>query len=423
MDKKKKITRVGFVADESLNYFISIFVTTNFLGYIASTLGFSDAEQGIINTLATFCFGAQLLSPLLLGRKVKRIVTVGMLLGHLAFSMVYLLPVLPISYGIISALLIILLLFGNLVNNALLPTRLVWLMQSVENEKRGSFTAVKEMISLAGGVLISLLLGVLADNFRDTDGNPMKEYYIICFVALLLMTVLHMISLLVSDEDSDSVTYLAAPRTNPFKALRLSNVRKIIFIDILWYASIGISTPFYASYLREELAFSFTVITILSTVALGCRIAASPLMGRLADKYGFRTTMFISILLEAVAFFGTVFTAPGNMRYMYIVYAVFSGFGMAGLNSGLMNLVYDYVSPDERSVAMGIKSAVGGVVGFLVTVAAGSALSSVQENGGLRIFGVTMYAQQVLSAASLLVVLLLLLYVRIVIYKMKRVDE
>ena len=48
MERKNKITRIGFVADESIDYFIQILVTSTFLGYILSAIGFNDAMQGII---------------------------------------------------------------------------------------------------------------------------------------------------------------------------------------------------------------------------------------------------------------------------------------------------------------------------------------------------------------------------------------
>ena len=45
------------------------------------------------------------------------------------------------------------------------------------------------------------------------------------------------------------------------------------------------------------------------------------------------------------------------------------------------------------------------------------------ENGGFNIFGVTMYAQQILALLSLIAVIILIIYMRLVIAPLKRVKE
>lgn len=426
MKNRRKLTRVGFVADESLNYFITIFVTTNFLGYITESLGVSDAHQGIISTITTLSLTAQLLAPLLSGRRVKGVVTVGMLLAHLAFLGVYLLPLFArngVDNGLIVLLLIIFLAAGNFINNALTPSRIVWLMKSVDNGKRGRFTAFKEMVSLAGGVVVSLLLGVMADAFRDADGSPQSEYYVICAAVMGIMLALNAASLVISSEETPPPELSNRPKIEFSRLLGDSGLRKIIAVDLIWHVSQGVSVPFFASYLREDLEFNFTTITLLSIVTLVCRFAVSPIMGKIGDRRGFGVTMLICIGLKSVAFVGAALTAPGAARWAYVVYAAFSGFALAGVNSGLMNLVYDYVSPESRSCALGIKSAVGGIAGFLSTVAAGYLLELVQKNGGVSLWGALLSAQQLLSLVSLIALLILAVYLKTVIFRMKRTDK
>ena len=120
---------------------------------------------------------------------------------------------------------------------------------------------------------------------------------------------------------------------------------------------------------------------------------------------------------------GAAFTSPGTARWIYLVYVVFYGFSTAGLNSGLLNLVYDYVAPADRAAALGIKNACGGFVGFLVSLGAGAILTKIQSAGGLTIFGITLYAQQVLAIISALIIPLFILYIVKVIVSMQRVDR
>lgn len=421
MKDKRRITRVGFIADESIDYFISLFVTSTFLGYLSDALGFNDAAQGIINTVPTLALAAQFFSMFLTGRRVKRLVTVGMFTNQVAFILLYVIPIFNIPTTLKCVLFVAFLVVANVINNAIKPARLVWLMQSVDNDKRGSFTARKEMISLAGGAVISMSLGTLADTFRDVNGAPTREFYVICIVAMVALMVLHTISLLISHEDAPMVE--AAPVRDIFKRVMTNRALfKLIPIDVFFYLSIGISTPFFASYLREELGFKMSVITAITIVGVVARITASPIMGRISDKKSFSFTMILCTVFLGVAFLGACFAAPGAARWIYLVYVIFYGFSTAGLNSGLLNLVYDYVAPADRAAALGIKNACGGFVGFLASLGAGAALAKIQEMGGLTVFGITLYAQQVLAIVSFIVIPLFILYIVKVIVPMHRVD-
>lgn len=425
MKDKRRLTRIGFVADESFNYFISLFVTTTLLGYITDSLGFSDAEQGIISAIPTLCLLAQLLAPAFSGMRSKKLVTIGMPIAHFAFLCIYLFPLFDKNegiYGFIPYIVIALLFIGNFINNALNSTRLVWFMKSVDDDKRGSFTAVKEMISLAGGIVISLALGRIADAYRSDDGTPDSKYYILCAVIIGVLLLLNFVSLVVSEDESELPKINQNCRIDLRKLYQNNVIKKILVIDIAWYFALGVSTSFHASYLRDDLSFDFTTITILTAVTSVCRFIVSPLMGRLGDKYGFKMSMLVCFVLKAIAFGGAALTANGVMKWMYIVYAAFSGFAQAGINSGLMNLVYDYVGPAERSSVLGIKGALGGTVGFISTMLGGVVLSMIQSNGGVKLLGTILSAQQVLSFVSLCAIVLLVVYVKLVVFKLKRIE-
>jgi Na+/melibiose symporter-like transporter len=309
---------------------------------------------------------------------------------------------------------------GHLVSNAVTPSRLTWLMTSVPMENRGTFTAVKEMISLAGGILVSLGMGRVADMYRDADGMPTKTYYVICAVTLLLMSVIHIASLLVSNEkpvceEKNKI------RETVLKIAKNKDFLKVIGVGIIWNVASAFSISFFASYLREELAFSFTVIAALSTVGSIARIVMSPLFGKLADKYSFSSSMTIAFVCAAVGFLCVAFTNP-ETRWLYAAYITMYSFSMAGINSGVINLIDDYVAPSDRAVAMGTKNALGGITAFFVAVFAGIILSAIQGAGGIVLFGITLYAQQFLAIISFVITLILIVYMRLVIAPIKKVD-
>lgn len=420
--RNEKITRIAFVICETFEYFITLFVTGTMLGYLLDTVGFSDSLQGILGTVATFACGAQLFALFMSGRRVKKMCAMGNTINQFCFVILYLFPLVSISPKVRTTLLVILLIIGHIINNAVRPSKLTMYMDSVPTGTRGRFTAVKEMISLAGGIIVSLVMGRIADTFRSSDGLPTKEYYVICAVTLLIMTLIHLGSVVIATEkpikESEKVPFGETMK----RIAKNKNFAKVVVAGLLWNVASALSASFFASYLREELAFSFTTIALLTTVGSIARILASPVLGRIADKYSFATSMTIAFGLAGLGFLAMVFTSP-ETRWLYIGYACFSGFAMAGINSGVINFVYDYVEHQDRAAAMGVKSAIGGFLAFFTALISGAIMSAIQKNGGFKLLGANLYAQQVLSMLSCIAVIVLIVYMRLVIAPLKRVDE
>jgi MFS family permease len=421
MQRNDRVTRIAYVIEAAFEYFISLFVTGTMLGYILDTLGFSDALQGIISTVATFTCGAQLFAIFLSGRR-KRIVTIWHSINQLCFVLLYLFPIVNLPANVKSILLLILLFMGHILNNAINPSKITWLMESVPNRMRGRFTAWKEMISLAGGMIVSLVFGRIADIYRDADGMPTTPYYVICTAALLIMMLIHTATLIVSTEKEPIKCSNPSIKETLYRMAHNTRLIRVIGVGMLWNFASALSVSFFASYLREELAFSFTVIAAISTVGSLCRIAISPLLGKIADRYSFATSMTLSFAMAALAFLAVSFTTP-QTRWLYLAYISLYSFSMAGINSGVINLIYDYVAPEDRQSAMGIKNAIGGILAFFTALASGTILAYIQSAGGLVLFGIRIYAQQILALLSCVVTLLLILYMRRVIAPMQRIDE
>lgn len=423
MQNSDRRTRLFYILEAGFEYFISIFVSSTFLGYVLDAIGISDAWQGIILNVTVFSCGAQLFAIFLSGKRVKKIVTIGHSINQLCFTFIYILPIFPISKNIKIFLFFFFLFLGHILNNAINPSKINYLMESVPNSKRGSFTALKEMISLAGGMLISVLLGRIADTFRDTSGNPTQSYYIVCCIAIFLLTVLHTLTLIFSNEKEIPRNQQHSPiREVVKKILTSKEILKVIAVGVIWNFASAISTSFLASYLRQELAFSMTMITLLTTAGSLCRIVVSPLLGKLADRRSFAFSMTLCFFVMALAYLAIVFTVPGKLRWLYLVYICLHSFAMGGINSGVINLIYDYVIPEDRAAALGIQNTFGGIISFITSIAAGLLLAFIQSRGGVTLFSLTIYAQQILALLSVIVIIALIVYMRTVIAPMRRVE-
>ena len=87
---------------------------------------------------------------------------------------------------------------------------------------------------------------------------------------------------------------------------------------------------------------------------------------------------------------------------------------MGGINSALINLVFDYVDPDKRADSLAISQAASGLAGFLITLAISPLVTTIQR-GGNTILGVTVYAQQAITVISLIFTVLAIIYIKAVL--------
>ena len=92
---------------------------------------------------------------------------------------------------------------------------------------------------------------------------------------------------------------------------------------------------------------------------------------------------------------------------------------MGGINSATINLVFDYVSPEQRSDSLAICLAASGHAGFLSTIAVSPLVNFIQENT-LQIFGFEIYAQQIVSFISFVFVVMAVLYTKFSVKKINK---
>jgi MFS family permease len=166
-------------------------------------------------------------------------------------------------------------------------------------------------------------------------------------------------------------------------------------------------------------------ITMMATVASLCRRVFSPLMGKLADKISFSRNMTICLAIAGVGFLVNAFTVP-EFKWIHMAYICLYYIAMAGINSGSINLIFDFVPLSGRQAAMGLKNAIGGVLGFVSGLLGGLILGAIQGadgKGRFHLFGLELYAQQFLSFISFVMIALLILYMFFVIFPLQKKRE
>ena len=408
-----RASRIWIIIEAALEYFISLMVTGAYLARITSSLGFSDSLTGILSSFVSLGCVFQLGSIAFFRRMrgVKKPIVVFLAVNQLLFVLVYLTPVLPLSSGMKTALFLVCFCGAYLVANLITPTRSSWFISLVDDRARGIFTARKEIVSLLGGMTFTYITGAVIDHLEENGQQRLA--FILGAATIFVLMVLHAVCLLMirpPQEEAKKVSSLQAFR----EILKDKTLLKIVLVGILWHIAAGVATPFYGAYQIKELGFSMTFISILHIAYSLVRVAFSPVMGRYADRHSFSRMVNLCFGIAGASFLVNCFTVPENGKVFYTAYFCLHAISMAGINSAITNLVFDYVKGEKRRGALAVNSAAGGVAGFLSTCLMSPTVALIQKNGN-TLLGIPLYPAQFVSGAALLVVAALILYVRRVV--------
>ena len=414
-----KTSRVMYVIEAALEYFVALLVTGAYLARVTASLGFSDSLTGILQSFASLGCLFQL-GAITLFRKtknVKRPIILYHLVNQALFALVYVSPVLPLTQEMKTAVFIVCFVIAYVLSNVVQPPKTAWLMGLVDDRKRGIFTSIKEITSLLGGMTFTFVMG-LAFDAMDAAGNT-RGAFVLGGAVLFVLTILNAVSLMpVKQKPQETAQQTGSIR----ELMRNRNFRRVVIVFVLWYAATYASTPFFGSYQIKELGFSMTFISVLSMAHSILRASASPLLGKFADRHSFSKMVTVCFMFGAASFFVNMFTVPENGSVMYTLYYCILAFAMAGTNSAMTNMIYEYVDERNRSSALAINWAVAGTAGFLVTCLMSPVVDLIQHNGNM-LFGMTMYPAQFVSGVAFVITAVLIAYVYHAFIRVKKAQD
>ena len=417
-------SRVGNIISAALEYFISMLVIDSYLAKLTTDIGISDSVTGILTSFVSLGFGFQLFAIFLINKKpVKRWVTALTIINQLFFAFVYVIPFFEMSKTVKTVLFVAMLLLAHIILNVSSPAKIDWHMRLVDDNKRGRFTALKEIVSLLGGMVFSFVIGTVIDTC-EANGN-LHGAFIFCAVGILGLMVIDTVVLLLMKEkpheeigEGEKVPVMKVVG----QILRNKKIFKVLLVSVIWYVALYSTIPFYGTYKIKELGFSMTLVSILSAAYAIARSLASRPLGRYADKHSFTRMLNICFVIVFVAYSINMFTVPANGKVFYTIYYMLYAISMGGINSAGTNLIYDFVEPDKRVAALALQHTLAGFAGFFATIIVGFLVDYIQKSGN-TFLGMNVYAQQVVSAIGAIVVLLALLYLNTVVKKMQRERE
>ena len=413
LSKEYKISRKAYTLECMFEYFVALLVADAFIAKLLKHFGTSDALCGIISSFISLSFLFQIFSVLIMGRirHTKRTAIIFHTAAQFLFSCLYLIPFLPIDNGARQIIFIVCILaayFGNyFVTNLIYK----WGNSFVDPHKRASFSSTKEMVSLFAGMFVSLGLGFVIDKL-DESGD-MTKGFLLSSICMFVFCAADFVCLLCVKNDNGEEEKKELPKLSEIMKNTLGNKNYVhtVVLKCLWWGATYVTIGFLGTYKQEELFYTLGQIQLINIAGCAARFALSKLFGKFSDKHGFVRGIQLAMLVAAAGFAVNIFTAP-DTRWLIIVFVLLYNISLAGTFQNMINISYAFVDVKYFVQAAALKDCIAGVFGFLCALASGRLLSAIQENGN-TLFGIQVYAQQVQSALSLLLVIAALVYAQV----------
>lgn len=406
---KYRLSRILYWLEAAFAYFIDILASGAFLAKLTSEIGISDSMTAILTSLTSLAGIAQLFSIYLSHKPpYKRFVIPIMIVAELIYAGLYLIPFLDMSAEMMSLLFFAAMLTAKLFINVLSPLKTTWFMNLVPISERGSYTAILQVVSLISGAVVSFAAGYVIDDFQ-AKGN-LSGAFITLSAAILIFTLANFLTLIFSREKELIKKSDKSRASDSLKYLKSNKKYKKLLL-VLLFAAVGnnVITPFLGTYQVNELGFSMTFISIITVVFSGVSMLFVLFFGKLSRNFQHKTILRIGYPIVFISYVLNIFTTPANGAVMFVIYNVILRVGNAAIAISATNQLLEITPPEHQPTALSVNTIITGVLSFLATLAVSPFIDFMQRNGNV-LFGITVYAQQILSALCALFYLILIIY-------------
>ncbi len=406
-----------YIFEALFEYLISLLVTGSYLATLTKEFNFSDSLTGILSSVVSLGCLFQIMSISFRIPKVKGFVITMSIINQLLFMLLYIIPLIGFGKQIKTVLFVLFIILAYIIYNFAHPKKISWLMSLVDDKHRGSFTANKEIISLVCGMLFSFITGAVLDHFELL--GKIKIAFFIAAAIIFVLLIMHTFSLVFAFEKPINKSEDNSINQSIKNIVKNKNILKVTMVYIFYNIAHYVAVPFYGTYQINELGFNLKTVSLLVILGSVSRIVLSKFWGNFADKKSFALMIEKCFIILGISYACMIAAVPSNGLIMLALYYVLNGIAMGGINNALINLIFDYSPYEIRSDALAISQAVAGMVGFLATISISPLITHIQQNGN-GIFGISLFAQQAVSAIGLIFIIIAIAYVRIVLIKNKK---
>lgn len=262
-------------------------------------------------------------------------------------------------------------------------------------------------------MIFSYLVSFVIDYFEEA--GQLNVAFAISAVAIFLLTVWHTLTLWKTPEkelpvDTKVHNFKEAAKT----VFSNKRVLKVLVCASLYYIVNNAVIASYGTYITNKpenfgLGLSMTLVAVISIMVSVTRALVSRPMGKFADKYSFKNSSILCYSLLAVSLAVNVFATPKNGLVFYIIYSLIHAVSMAGINSTIINLLYEEVEPEQRMCAYAVQQSIAGGIGFVSAIFAGIFVDWVQTDPSGTLL--ELYAQQWLSIFGVILSVAVVLFI------------
>lgn len=371
-----------------------------FLAGFASYLGADDSFNGIIGALPVLAGVIQLFSPIFFEKMEKRKLTVTVLnfLHRFLLGLMVFIPF--IAAGRTSRLLLLagIYFLAYLALSFASPASSGMLIDLTPDNIRGRYFGVRESYLLAVGIVITLVMGAIMDVYKD-NGNQYGGF-IVMFSLVLLLSFGNFFSWSRIKEphikrkkmDLDLRQVVTLP-------LKDKGFRKIVLLFILYNVGLQIGGPFFSVYMVTGLKLNYTYIMIMSMLGTLTNVLLVRIWGRVADKKSWIIVIKFSILLLGMTHFLWFFVNSSTTYILVPFLHIMGGAAWAGIGISTFNIQFIFSPEEGRTVYIGFNAALGGLMGFVGTLA-GSALLIFFSRFNFDLSGFTFGGMQIILSTS-----------------------
>ncbi len=409
-----------------------------FLVSLMLSVGFSDAQAGVLTSAASLAALFQLFTMKRVNHLKKRKLFICLMtVQKLYLAFIFFIPLLPASGNVRQLLVMVGFFVGQVCAQVGTPATQDWIASLVPARLRGNYFSRKDAVCVFVTVTMMLLSGILMD---ATAGERQNTGFLLNGSMILILVILNAWAFSCMKEPrqgeitAEGKEVHGKLKSKYSKKERVHNrnllaemrdafgkadFRMAFTLTLLWQTSFYCAAPFNASYQLGELGMPFAFIMVIGFLGNMLRIAITPLMGRLGDRHGMAFLYKYSlggILLYFVFF---ALATPSNAYPMVILGTVCSALGWSFAGIGLFGVQLELLEEGKRDLQLSILSALSGVYGFLVSFAAGCLLDFLQRVL-ILLPGKRLYAQQFTNMLGAWFLLITILYLKCRVQRRER---
>lgn len=409
-----------------------------FLVSLMLSVGFSDAQAGVLTSVGCLAALFQLFTMRMVNHLTKRKLFICLMtVQKLYLAFIFFIPLLPIPDSARQLLLITGYFIAQVCAQIGTPATQDWIASLVPARLRGNYFSRKDAVCVFVTVTMMLLSGIVMDataGERQSTGFTLNGSIILILVLLNAWAFSCMKEPRLGEMNADGKEIHGKLRHKYMQkhsahngsfllemrdAFGKADFRMAFTLTLLWQTAFYCAAPFNSSYQLEELGMPFTFIMVIGFLCNMLRIAITPLMGKLGDKHGMAFLYKYSLVGILLYFIFFALAVPSNAYPMVILGTVCSALGWSFAGIGLFGVQLELLEEGKRDIHLSILLALSGVYGFLVSFVSGFLLDFLQKTL-VSLPGQRLYAQQFTNLLGAGFLLLTIVYLKCKVQKRER---